>query len=214
MTGNDLRSMFALLKSIRLTVTLVTVAVILAVCPAVSRCLEYDRVLVCSGQIWRIFTCHLTHCNLDHLLWDALALGILGAMCERRSRMQYLLCLLVCSAAISAAILAWQPEMFRYRGLSGLDTGLFALLAVGLLNEKRREHDAMGLTVICLFILGLAGKIAFELATGSTVFVDHAAAGFEPAPLAHLVGLVVGAALGLTGCREMHVYEKRHLASA
>jgi rhomboid family GlyGly-CTERM serine protease len=196
MTPTATRSI-SLLRSVWFTIVLAAAAAVLAACPAGSSWLEFDREAVYGGQLWRIITCHLTHCNLDHLLWDVLALVVLGAMCERRSRSRYLMCLAACSAAIPAALLVVQPELLCYRGLSGLDTGLFALLAVGLLWDKSQERDWLGLSLIGLSLAGFAGKIAFELTTGNTVFVDSAAAGFTAVPLAHLVGLAVGAAAGL-----------------
>jgi len=186
------------LGQIPLTLWLVLAAVVLFFWPSANHLVEYDRRLVCGGEAWRIATCHLTHWNLDHLLWDALALGVLGVMCERRSRSRWLVCLIASAVAIPLAVLVLQPEMATYRGLSGLDTGLFTLLAVGMLREKWRDRDWTWLTIICLFIAGFAGKIVFELATGGTVFVDSTAANFTPAPLAHLVGLFVGSLVGMT----------------
>jgi hypothetical protein len=44
---------------------------------------------------------------------------------------------------------------------------------------------------------GFAAKVAFEMVTGGTLFVDSTAAGMTPVPLAHIVGGLVGLACGL-----------------
>ncbi len=186
------------LKEAPFTLWIVLAAVVLFFLPSASRLAEFDRRLVCAGEIWRIATCHITHWSLDHLLWDALALGVLGVMCERRDRARWLACLIASGVAIPLAVLVLQPEMVTYRGLSGLDTSLFTLLAVGMLREKWRDREWKWLTVVCMLIAGFAGKIVFELATGGSVFVDSTAANFTPAPLAHLIGLVVGGLVGIT----------------
>jgi len=128
------------LGQIPLTLWLVLAAVVLFFWPSANHLVEYDRRLVCAGEAWRIATCHLTHWNLDHLLWDTFALGVLGVMCERRSRSRWLVCLIASAVAIPLAVLVLQPEMATYRGLSGLDTALFTLLAVGMLREKWSER--------------------------------------------------------------------------
>jgi len=42
-------------------------------------------------------------------------------------------------------------------------------------------------------LLGLVAKIGFEMLTRSAIFVDASSAGFQPVPLAHVIGALVGA---------------------
>jgi rhomboid family GlyGly-CTERM serine protease len=188
------------LNQVPLTVWLVLTVGVVFCWPWASHFAEYDRSLVGAGEVWRIVTCHLTHWNLDHLFWDTFALAVLGVMCERRTRAGWLTSLGIASVAIPLAIFFLQPEMETYRGLSGVDTALFSMLAIVTLHESWYDRDWKWLTVVCAFLAGFAGKIAFELTTGGTVFVDSAAGDFTPAPLAHLFGILVG---GLVGA--MHV---------
>jgi len=132
------------LNQVPFTVWLVLVAVGVSCWPCVSHLAEYDRGLVGAGELWRVITCHWTHWKLDHLFWDVFALVVLGLMCERRTRVGWLVCLGSASVAIPTTILLLQPEMETYRGLSGLDTALFAMLAVLMLHEKWSERDWNG----------------------------------------------------------------------
>ncbi len=97
---------------------------------------------------------------------------------------------------VPAAVWIFLPGMERYRGLSGLDSAFFALLAAEVLREKWREGRRLWALAVLAAALAFAGKIAWELATGTAVFVDSAAAGMVPVPLAHLVGAACGAAVG------------------
>jgi rhomboid family GlyGly-CTERM serine protease len=150
----------------------------------------------------------LAHWNLDHLVWDVFALAVLGVMCERRTQVGWLACLGATSVAIPTAILLLQPEMGTYRGLSGLDTALFSTLATVTLHESWSERDWKWLIVVCALLAGFAGKTAFELTTGGTIFVDSAAGDFTPAPLAHLVGVLTGGLVGVMHIRAGDVKAK------
>ena len=154
--------------------------------------LTYDRSAIADGQLWRLFTGHLTHWNLDHLLWDVLAFFALGALIEQRSRRTFLAALGLSTVAISATLMVGQPALIEYRGLSGIDSGLFTAAAVLLFGEVWRKGKKLLAGAIVLAMLGFLAKIAYELTTGATLFVDSAAAGFVPLPLAHAVGGAAG----------------------
>jgi rhomboid family GlyGly-CTERM serine protease len=155
-----------------------------------------------EGQLWRVVTCHLTHCSGEHLFWDLAMFLLLGVLCEHRCATRWLACLAASSLAIPVAVLVLQPELAAYRGLSGADTALFTLLAATLLKEKWRQGDIGWLIVIATLLAGLIGKTLYEVITGHCVFVDDTAAGFQPVPLAHLVGALIGVAVGMPGSHE------------
>jgi rhomboid family GlyGly-CTERM serine protease len=132
-----------------------------------------------GGDAWRILTCHFTHFTYEQLAWDALAFTFLGVACERRNRGAYHATLLASIVLIPLAVLAFDPRIDTYRGLSGIDSALFAMLVVS------RRNVFLGV----LF----AGKIAFEFFTGGGVFVDD----IVVVPVAHVAGAVAGAAFGV-----------------
>ena len=175
---------------------LFTVGVFLS--DARSARLQYDRAALAAGEVWRLVTCHWTHWSPDHLAWDAATFALLGWACARRSVRQYIAT--VCVSAMLIPLAVWQthPDMVTYRGLSGIDSALLALLAVGVLRDEAGPGGRRAVAWACAAVLlGFAAKLAYELASGATLFVDAAAAGFVPVPLAHASGALVGAAVAL-----------------
>lgn len=164
--------------------------------PGAAELLQYDRAAVAAGELWRLATCHWTHWDAGHLLWDMVVFALLGVVCEGRSRRRLWIALVLAALLVPAAVWLCLPDMEHYRGLSGLDSALFALLAAEVLREKLREGKPLWALAVAAAALAFAGKISWELATGTAVFVDSAAAGMVPVPLAHLVGAACGAVVG------------------
>jgi rhomboid family GlyGly-CTERM serine protease len=174
------------------TAALTLLAIGIWLVPGASELLEYRRGAITSGEFWRAVTGNLTHWNADHLLWDALMFAVLGALIERTSRRALLATCIVSAAAISAVLWFCQPGLELYRGLSGIDSALFVFQAGWLVREALRECRRAAAILPTVALLGFVGKIGYELVTGATLFVDSAAAGFAPLPLAHVIGGVVG----------------------
>jgi rhomboid family GlyGly-CTERM serine protease len=171
-----------------ITLTLALLAVLVHVWPGAAEALQLDRGGHARGEWWRFFTAHLTHFNRDHLVWDVGALLALGTIAEGESRRRFGTALLAAAFAISTAVWWCQPQFATYRGLSGLASACFGVLAGSLLQRPQR---AARITAgFALLAIGL--KTAFEVTTDSTLFA--AASHYAPVPLAHLIGLVVGVA--------------------
>ncbi len=175
--------------------------------------LQLDRAALAAGEWWRWVTGHFTHWSANHLAWDVLVFVLLGAACEATSRWRMLITLGISIVAIPLAVLLWQPQFQTYRGLSGLDSALFGLLAVDLLWEKLGEADRRSVVAIVLLIIAFIAKTVFETITGSAVFADSAAGGFVPAPLAHLVGFVVGAFASVAAMSSCNRFRRQSTAS-
>jgi rhomboid family GlyGly-CTERM serine protease len=152
--------------------------------------LEFDPALFGAGEIWRILTCHLTHWNASHILWDLIVFIALGIVCERADRTAYLRCIVLAAAAIGASLSILAPALTSYRGLSGIDAALFALLLIRLSRESGNPWIAA-----TGFVL-IAVKCAWEWRVGAMMFADGADV-MIPVPAAHLVGAVCGAVAGL-----------------
>jgi rhomboid family GlyGly-CTERM serine protease len=167
---------------------IVLAAALVQLSPELASLLQYDRAALAEGQWWRIATCHLTHWSLDHLFWDAAALLFLGACCELANRSAMLRCVAVAALAIPLAIAWLMPELRYYRGLSGLDSALFVLLAGNLLRDTLAARRRDGVAIACALLLAFAAKTAFECLTGQTLFVDSSSATMTPIPLAHVIG--------------------------
>lgn len=154
--------------------------------------LQYDRTAIEAGEFYRLITGHFVHWNLDHFIWDAavfVALLVIGIRIDRR---RTLATLAVASVAIPGVLWFALPEMQTYRGLSGLDSALFALVATRWWRDCNAAGNARGSTALAALGAAFIAKLVYEITTGQTLFVDSIAAGFVPIPLAHLVGGAVG----------------------
>ncbi len=120
--------------------------------------------------------------------------ALLAAMLEPRGRRRLLLCIVSSALAVAVAVHFAAPDLTTYRGLSGIDSALFAFLLLVLLREARAAGDR---PATCLYValgLGFAIKLGIEVHTGGAVFVS--AEHYSPVPLAHFVGAVVGVVFG------------------
>jgi rhomboid family GlyGly-CTERM serine protease len=158
--------------------------------PGLTSALEYDRAALRAGELWRLASCHWTHWDGSHLLWDFLTFLILAGLCEALDRRRLLIGLGAAALLIPMAIWAVLPDIGVYRGLSGLDSTLFALY-LGLVRSRLRSQGRSGgWTVAALGLLG--AKVLYETIAGETLFVTSPGPGPIVVPLAHLVGGVVG----------------------
>lgn len=180
---------------------LTVLAVAIFVTPGAASLLQYDRTAIGRGELWRLLTGHWTHYNLDQLLWNALAFGFLGAVCERDDRPRFLVCLAAAVALVPLAVWTLAPRVIFYQGLSGLDSALFALLATAVIREKVAERAWAWVAAGGAVFLAFLGKVSYEVFTGGTVFVDSAAAGMVPLPLVHVVGAALGIAAAVVPTR-------------
>ena len=153
--------------------------------------LQFDRTAIMDGEVWRVFTGHLTHWSVSHLFWDIVVFLLLAGMIEQLSRRRLLACFASASLIISLLVFTFLPEMKLYRGLSGTDSALFIMLLVMFYRQR-----ASGLSLLHkmpYYLLGtlFIGKTVFELSTSHSFFVQSSDL-FVPVPLAHLGGAFVG----------------------
>ena len=159
----------------------------------------YDRGRIAGGELWRLITGHWTHWTSQHLGWDVLAFAVLLPLCWIASRRRTCWTLASACVLIPAVIFAALPQLVEYRGLSGLDSALFVMLATTLLRREWNARAWPSTAVFAIALVGFAVKLGFELSTGQAVFVESN--GFVPVPLAHIVGGLCGVAAALKGDR-------------
>lgn len=156
---------------------------------------QWDRSAAGGRAAWQLLSCHLTHWSGEHLLWDVLALLILGYLCEARSRAATIACLLASAVTIGLGVQLLLPEMAFYRGLSGVDSALLGLLVTMWLGDAITQRNWRAAVLPVATFLLFATKLAIELTTGSAVFVHTSQ--MVPVPLAHAIGLGCGMAVGV-----------------
>jgi len=193
------------------TLLMAAAAVAIAILPPLGELLQFDRAANAGGEAWRLATCHLCHWNFEHLKWDLLMFAVLGAVCEWRNPRRMRWCVLAAATAVSVLVTVQFPEIAFYRGLSGIDTALFTLLAIDLLRDAVRDRNWLLATATGGMLYGFAAKTLFEAATGRTIFVDRETAGFLALVWDHViagaVGILCAAAFGLRGGRAASLIE-------
>jgi rhomboid family GlyGly-CTERM serine protease len=170
------------------TIALAASAIGVALVPALQRVLVLDRDAVAAGELWRVATGSLVHFSTSHLLYDLAVVVLVSALLERRG-WPVAPIVLASATAIGAAVLMFTPEISRYGGLSGVACTLVALYALDCLTVRGAARGA-GVLVLVLS----AVKLAWEMGSGTFVFVGDAGDAFRPVPLAHVVGGAVGVA--------------------
>lgn len=181
----------ALAKRIYITLFVVCFALFIQLVPSVGSSFEWGWSHVDSLFDYKLITCHAVHWSWNHLVWDLLMFSVLGAICESTNRVRFIVYLIVSSIVIPIFVFACHPELSTYRGLSGVDSGLFALVAIDGILTSRTKNDHQGLVVFSVCLLCLIAKIALEIAVGGNLFVRDSS--FIPVPIAHLVGATTGA---------------------
>ena len=187
--------MYQLLKEIPITLTIATATLMVFLIPGLEGVLDYQTNAPALHQLLQIFTCHTAHWSFDHLLWDLVMFVTMGVICERRNSTQFAIVLILSAIAIPLFVSSFSLEVSSYRGLSGLDTALFGLAVLYLVRSAIQEQNWPGVGMYGFLFFGMMGKIAYEYFVGGTLFVNSD--GFTAVPLAHLVGAVIGTAMGL-----------------
>lgn len=179
------------LRQIPVTLLVSVIALAAFAFPGLTAGLQLDFASVDSGQWWRLLSGHLTHFGGGHLFWDLLMFAVLSAACERQNPRFYPIALIAMSVGISATILFMCQDVTTYRGLSGIDTGLFVWFLANQIRQSVADRDR---TFTCFWSVAgflLLAKLGYEFTTGEILFVN--AEGFQPLVESHLSGAVLGA---------------------
>ncbi|MFP4281794.1 MAG: rhombosortase [Opitutales bacterium] len=144
-----------------------------------------------EGRGWTLWTGHLVHFSTSHLLWDALAVLLLGALLERSAGALRVACLVLGAApVVSLGVMACEPRLDGYGGLSGMA----CVLAGAVVGEWIRQggpRRRLGL----LLGAGLAAKLAWEaLHPGAALLAAGWSGEVVPSVSAHALGALVGLA--------------------
>jgi rhomboid family GlyGly-CTERM serine protease len=112
--------------------------------------LQYDRDAVQSGEFWRLVTGNLVHWGREQFWLDAGAFLVIGLLFEPKLGRRTLWLILSSSVAVGAGIFLLLPDLQTYRGLSGVDGGLFAARGATNLScweDSRWIKSHLGLSV-------------------------------------------------------------------
>ena len=188
------------LMRVRATLIVTMIASGVMAVDAATNTLQFDRVRLALGHVYQLFTGHLTHWNMDHFAWDIVTFIVLGAYCELQGRGRFLTLLAVSAIAISAGNYVFLPDMTFYRGLSGIDSALFAFAAMHVAMRAIEERRMLTMIGVSVVLVASIGKLVLEMVTGNAIFVS-AADSFVIVPLAHVLGMLVGVLMCVWGGR-------------
>lgn len=170
-------------------VTLVTVLLALQLTGA-GAALRYERDAVLAGEWWRLLTGHLVHADAAHLGWNLLGVALVAWLFARDyTWRQWLVVLILSTAATDAGFLLFEPQLEWYVGFSGV---LHGLMAAGLVAWWRTSRDPVTWIVSALF----AAKLAFEHYAGPLPFTAGSLS-VPVVPAAHSYGAAGGLLAGL-----------------
>ena len=148
--------------------------------------LRYERLAVLHGEYWRLITGHFVHGSAQHLLLNAVGLGLIAALFPREFSLRGWLLILASSiVTIDLGFVLLEPQLEWYVGLSGVLHGALAAGAIGWWMHESKPL-ALALTAV------LVGKLLWEQWQGALPL-----SGDMPVVVdAHLYGAIGGALAG------------------
>jgi rhomboid family GlyGly-CTERM serine protease len=174
------------MKSLRAPLLLfVLPAVLVALVPMSHRLLVLDRHALAAGEIWRLWTGHWVHFSASHLGWNLAVLVAAGTWLERLHPGRLFRHTLVAAPLIGSAVLAGEPGLDFYGGLSGLATGVVVLLA---LPQVRTSGAGRWLWAGVLALVAL--KLVRDQVAPAALFADLGTSGARASTTAHAAGAV------------------------
>ena len=177
------------------TILVASAALVAFAYPSVGSLCEVDFDLIGDGQWWRIFTGHFTHFDGSHLFWDLLMFVVLGVACESRHGRWFPFAMLAMATGITGAIAMTCNNINVYRGLSGIDTGLFVWFVIDQCCSHWSLQERATALLYLAPAIALVGKSIFEATTGQTLFVDSSS--FTPLVQSHVAGAAIGASFAI-----------------
>lgn len=149
--------------------------------------LQYDRVAILDGQIWRLFTGNWVHLGWGHLAEDMAGYVLLWLLFEQElPGWRCPVLITVGAIGVGLGLLLGDPELRWYVGISGALNTLWMAGAMLLMTKR----DWLGWVLALFLVLKLVyeqslGPLPWSVATtGGPVVVD-----------AHLWGALTGATL-------------------
>jgi rhomboid family GlyGly-CTERM serine protease len=135
--------------------------------PATHEWLTYDRAAIRNGEWWRLLTCHLVHFSTRHLLHNLAAFVVISGLLVKIEGGPKPFLLILGMLFVSFGLLRLRPAMAFYAGLSGIVSLLVWQFALNGFRSIPKHR-----TFFAFLLLALAGKLAFEFASGNSLAIS------------------------------------------
>jgi rhomboid family GlyGly-CTERM serine protease len=97
----------------------------------VRAALRYERAAILEGEVWRLFTGHIVHFDLRHLVLNLAGAGLMVLLFATGYAFRHWLWILAASVvAIDVGFFVLEPQLLWYVGVSGVLHGVLAAGAV------------------------------------------------------------------------------------
>lgn len=173
-----------------LPLTLVALSTLFALAgKGATHWLRYDREAILHGQWWRLISGNMVHLGWPHLALNLAGLVLVWLLFRQTLATRHWIVITVASAvAVGAGLLAFDPALQWYVGLSGVLHGLFAAgVIAGLYGGNRGDWLLLAL---------VTAKIVWEQRVGAMPGTADIAGGAVIVD-AHLYGAIGGAVAAL-----------------
>lgn len=146
--------------------------------------LRYDRAAILDGQLWRVLSGNLVHLGWPHLGMNLAGLALIWLLVGHLfTSRQWIGVAVICGLGVSGGLLAFNPELLWYVGLSGV---LHGFLISGCLADLRSGRRGAWLLLALVWAKLIWEQVAgplpgSEATAGGAVVVD-----------AHLYGALAG----------------------
>jgi GlpG protein len=148
---------------------------------------------ILRGQVWRLVTPIFLHFGAMHIIFNCLAMFMLGSQVEERRGSYFFITLILVSAVISNCLQAAAEPISAgmFGGLSGVLYAVFGYMWIVVLNGNRERYDLSPTNIAILLgwlILCILREIPTTANMVSVIVPEHVA------NVAHVAGLFVGMA--------------------
>jgi hypothetical protein len=160
-----------------------------------SEALQYDRgSIIHKYQLHRLVSSHFCHWTLRHMGYDTFFFGLLSLLYfvfhqgSSSGIRYYGIYILALSLGIGGVVHFLYPKIIYYRGLSGLDWGLYGIFAIQLWRLRHWFWKSGAFLMIVLFGI----KLGLQIKSGQSMFVGDMGPGVVNMPGVHAAGLIGG----------------------
>ncbi len=148
------------------------------------KALEYHRIKIEDGEVWRLLTGHLVHSNSWHMLLNLSSLVFIGLLFSSLlSGLVWALAFVFCALVVSACYWFISPEYVIYVGLSA---ALYGVIIVGALQDLR--ENKLIASALLIIVTGRVIWQQFDGASDSLADLVDSRVAIE----SHLYGIAAG----------------------